>query len=119
MSNVVTLPAIIEEPRMLKDKTVKITVAFQEQTPQVMAELFRLCGSYGFVSIKPENFLPSELEDMDKLKADAIGKSPSQRMRSVLYLLWEKDNEGFKDFQSYYLWRMERVLDFYKKKLDE
>jgi hypothetical protein len=115
----ITLPAIIEEPRMLKDKTVKISLAFQEQTPEVMAEVFRLCGSYGFVAIKEENFLPSELEAMDDLKADAIGKSPSQRLRAVLYLLWKQDDEGFRDFGSYYHWRVERVIDFYKSKLDE
>ena len=115
----ILLPGIVEEPRMLKDKTVTIKVSFQEQTPEKMAEVFRICGNYAYIAIKSENFAPSELEQMDDLKADAIGKSPSQRLRGVLFLLWKQDNEGFQDFTSYYIWRMERVLDFYKSKLDE
>jgi len=44
-------------------------------------------------------------------------KTPSQRMRNVLFLLFEQDHKGFSDFDSFYLDRMEKLIDLLKKKL--
>ena len=45
-------------------------------------------------------------------------KSPSQKMREVLYRLYEKDHCNFTDFDSFYKVRMEQLIEVLKRKLD-
>jgi hypothetical protein len=53
--------------------------------------------------------LKSELED--------TLKKPSQRLRGVLFRLFEQDNDGFKTFSKYYDSKMEQLINHYKGKL--
>lgn len=45
-------------------------------------------------------------------------KTPSQRMRGVLFLLWKQEREDI-PFETFYSQRMESMLDWLKRKLDE
>ena len=42
-------------------------------------------------------------------------KSPSQRLRGVLYNLFEQDDKGFDTFDHYYEDKMEKIINHYKK----
>jgi len=44
-------------------------------------------------------------------------KSKSQRLRAVLFLCWEQDNEGFEDSESYYRFHLEKIIQHYQSKL--
>jgi uncharacterized protein YeaO (DUF488 family) len=56
---------------------------------------------------------------MESLKADLDNlKTPSQRLRAILYRNFEQDDKGYRDFNSYYLAEMERICEHYKNKLD-
>lgn len=56
---------------------------------------------------------------MDELDTEiSEGKTPSQRLRGVLYVSWQQDNQGYKDFKDYYRTRMERIIDHLKNQLD-
>jgi len=46
-------------------------------------------------------------------------KTPSQRLRAVLFLLWEQDKKGFISAEAYYDDLMERIINHYKTKLDD
>lgn len=61
---------------------------------------------------------PSDEQNVEayKIEADLDQKSPSQRMRSVLFILWKEDNEGV-DFQEYYRRHMEKLIEFLKGKI--
>jgi hypothetical protein len=45
------------------------------------------------------------------------GKTPGQRLRAVMYRLWEQDAEGYKDSESYYIANMEQIITTYKGNL--
>ena len=47
------------------------------------------------------------------------GKTPSQRMRNVLFILWKQDPEGYKDFNLYYISRMEKFIDALKENIKD
>ena len=82
------------------------------------AKLFDLRGTEAWVLISP-----AELKDEDvKLPTErpdpAMGtKTPSQRLRAVLFRLWEQQHSGT-DFESYYRIRLEGIIDQLKGKLD-
>jgi len=62
----------------------------------------------------------SEVEELDKIDLDLYDnkKTQSQRLRSVLYLNWQKDNKGFIEFKDYYLHLTNQIIEFYKQKLE-
>ena len=115
------LPSYIESYRSLKDKTYKITVETQEMTPQQLGELGMNLGEFGYLAFKKEPFKKEETDMLESLEADYGDgkKSPSQRLRGVLYRIWEKKPEGYEDFNLYYQFRLEKVITHFKSKLDD
>ena len=61
---------------------------------------------------------PKDEKDVDvlEIKKEVIHKSPSQRMRSVIFLLWRQAGEEL-PFEVFYLNTMERIIDHLKSKL--
>jgi|SRR5689334_20261490 len=112
------VPAIIERVSTRKDRTVSVTIGSNEISPSDMAQLMSMNQKLGYVCFKPEEFTQQELNIIDLLKTDeAIGKSPSQRLRGVLFRCWEQDNKGHKEFSVYYAAEMEKITNHYKDKL--
>jgi hypothetical protein len=52
-----------------------------------------------------------------EVKTDIEHKTPSQRMRAVLFLLWKLDGQK-EAFETYYASKMEQLLEILKRKLD-
>ena len=46
-------------------------------------------------------------------------KTPSQRLRNVLYVNWQQKNLGYLDFKEYYKFQMNKLVEHIKGKLDE
>lgn len=113
----ILLPAYVENISTRKDKTVKITLSTQELTPEKAGDLFSILNKLvcSYFSIKDID--QDEIDMVDKINPEFGGKSQSQRLRSVLYLLWEAKNDGFKDFNNYYHFKTEEIISHYKSKL--
>jgi len=45
------------------------------------------------------------------------GKTPSQRMRNVLFILYKQDHEGFKEFDGYYKTKMDKFIEELKNNI--
>ncbi len=43
--------------------------------------------------------------------------SYSQKLRTIFYKLWQKEDEGFVDFEEYYESKMEKLINHYNKML--
>jgi len=120
MEKILIIPGQIEGIRTLKDRSMKITVETQELAPELGADLLRAAQKYGYIAFKEDKFGADEFEYMASLKSDyTSAKTPSQRLRNVLYRLWEFDAKGFDEFRSYYDSMMEKLIQHYKNKLDE
>lgn len=115
----VILPAVIEAISTRRDRTFKIIIGTSELPPSESAALLSLHQKASYVAIKPELFSTDETQALDTLKAEAAIKSPSQRLRGILYLCWESEKKGYSDFNSYYAHIMEGLIDHFKKKLPQ
>jgi hypothetical protein len=111
----------IESIKSRKDKTTALVLGTQEMSPSTAGQLFALQSSFVYVAIKEENFMQQELEVMEELKADfeIEKKSNGQRLRNILYKLYEQDKEGFLTFSKYYDHQMERLINHFKNKLND
>ena len=116
----IILPAQIESIKSRKDKTTAIVIGTNELTPATAGQLFSLQNSFVYVALKEEEFATNEREILDDLKADfeIERKSNGQRLRNILYKLWENDKEGFLTFTRYYDHKMEQLINHFKSKLE-
>jgi len=119
MSETILLPAIYEGSRDLKDRSKKLTFQTNEITPEQAANLQMMVQQFCYLAIKLEPFTKEQTEVINSLKNDfdEFGKTHAQRMRAVLYRLWEQSNEGYKDFNLYYAFKMEGFISHLKQKL--
>lgn len=110
--------AQVEGLRSRKDKTVALTLGTQELNSEKAGELFNTNGHMVtcYLSIK-EHITDAEKEIIDAIEAPVQGKTPSQRMRNVLYRMWEQNNEGYTDKNLHYLHWMDKIIEGLKQKL--
>jgi len=113
------IPAILDSYRSLKDRGLKITFETGEISPEQIANIQYSFNKAGFLAFAPDPFATHELEELDKLKVEFsdTGKPPSQRLRAVLYRLWEQAPEGYKVFNDFYIAKMETLIEHFKDKL--
>jgi isopentenyldiphosphate isomerase len=115
----IILPAQIESIASRKDKTVRITLGTQELSPAQAAEIFQLNQKFCYTAIKEELFTTTEADEINALKTDLdTEKTPSQRLRGILYVNYQQKAEGYKDFATYYQAKMEKICEHFKSKLD-
>jgi hypothetical protein len=114
----ILLTGQIESISSRKDKTIRLTIGTQELSPNTAAEIFSMNQQFCYFAIKHESFMKSEIELVDNIKADFNAKTPSQRLRNILFRIYEQDNEGYNDFNNFYIAKMEQICEHYKNKID-
>jgi hypothetical protein len=115
--NGLLLPVQIESIKTRRDKTISILLCTQELSPARAGELFNLMNKVAACYIKEKHIDQSEVDAVDKLDPEFKGKTQSQRMRNLLYLNYEQNKEGFKEFNSYYHAKMEGYIEALKTNL--
>ena len=115
-----TIPAQLEGYRSLKDGSIKVTFETNELNPRQLLEIAENLNKFGFLAFKQQPFTLEEKKVMEGLDMEITeaGKTPSQRLRAVLYRNYEKDNLKFDSFVRYYDHMMEKIINHYKEKLD-
>ena len=114
------IPASLTSYRTLADRTFRLIFGSNELTPEQSTELHRNLMQFGYLAFKGDPFKKEELEYLDGIEVsyEDTTKTPSKRLRAVLYKLWEKDPTGYTDYNLYYQFQMEKIISHYKSKLD-
>lgn len=77
-----------------------------------------LKNSTGYLLFKDSGITKDEENIIDKTDGDVETKTPSQRLRGVLFRNWELENKGHTEFKDYYKSIMEKLINHYKNQLD-
>jgi ribosome-associated translation inhibitor RaiA len=109
------------------DKSISISfVTSLEETTEAFMEVDRLVNTSGVIYYSEKGTLTQqEKDEIDKVEIEVEGKTKSQRMKSVLHVLWtqrdcsNKDAINFKPFDQFYADEMERIISHYKDKLED
>jgi hypothetical protein len=119
MKKLIVIPAAIEGISTRRDKSLKIIIGSQELTPEQSVEIMRLNQMTCYVAFKPEIFLTDECERIEKLQAelDFSYKTPSQRLRNILFVMWQQNPEGYTDSELHYRYYIDKICEHYKSKL--
>ena len=115
----ILLPAQLEGVRTRKDRTLSLSFGTQELSPDKMGQLMTMNQSVCFVAVKPDPFSKEETNLIADLKADIElqAKTPAQRLRGVLFRLWEQQGDT-EDFTTYYEREMHKITEHFKSKLE-
>lgn len=108
-----TTQIIVTGIRSKVDGSLGITASTPELTPEEKAEFMRLQNLVLMCSFTPTDY--KEAPEY-KISKEIDQKTPSQRLRNVLYVLWEQ--EGSKgDFDTFYKEQLNKIIEHYKSKL--
>jgi hypothetical protein len=114
------LPGIVTYIRSKVDGSLSVTVETQELSPSKAGELFSLRGKVIALYMSSKEIISQkEMDQVDSIDADLSGKTKSQRLRAVLYRIWEQENEGHKTFESFYASKMEGHITNLKQHLQQ
>src|SRR6185369_4084215 len=115
----IVMQAIIEGVRTRKDRTLSVTLGTQELTPEFAARLFAVNNNIANVYISPNAIQTDLMKEIDLAGIDMVDiqKTPSKRLKAVMYLLWKQDPEGYDDPNLYNQFQMEKIIKHFKKGL--
>lgn len=114
----IQLPAIFTKMTPRVDKSWKLEIETRELNGENIRKLAERLGTEGWW-INVANPTDLQLDDLPKEAADSgmEGKSPSQRLHSVLFVLWKQN--GMKgSFDNYYITAIESLIDTIKARLE-
>ena len=110
---------ILDRANRRKDRSVSLTfITDLEQSSDEFKSIDELLNTNGIIYFKPSGTLTQkEVDEIDSSDLEVEGKTKSQRLRNVLYVMWEHIGsvDSFKDFYSN---KMEEIIQHYKDKLD-
>ncbi len=110
------VPATIAKVSSMADGGLSLIVHTQEMVPADEAEVMQLKRKLGYFvfavteSIQETDIPTESLEFPNE-------KSPGQRLRAVLYKLWEQEPQGYKEFEGFYRGKMEKIITSLKEKI--
>lgn len=114
MKQTIQLPAYLSGFSSLKDGGASIRFATNELSAEDFGLLSEYRNDFGYLLFKGNEFTAS---DIPATQAEDTQKTPSKRLRSVLFLLWKQTGSNG-NFEDYYRTQVEKFIDHVKSKLD-
>jgi hypothetical protein len=111
---IITLPACLDDFRERKDGSSRITFDSRELSEEEVLVLRRFRNEEGWLLFSKNKI---DKEDLPEKDAEVDTKTPSQRLRAVLFIRWK--NLGEPDtFKIFYDQAMEKFITRVKETLD-
>ena len=113
------LGCIVETIGTRVDGSIKMSLGSQEIDPTQAGTLFQLRGKFVKVLLSDTNISPIEekLVDEERVSNGKKVKSPSQRLKAVMFKVHE--NQGIQqDFDEWYKGEIENFINKYKEVLN-
>lgn len=110
----------LNKANRLKDKSVSMQfITSLEQSPDEFMELDKLLDKQGVIYFSETAISDEQKKEIDNVNVKPLeGKSASQRLRAVMYVLFQQDGGTYDNFKDFYENRMELIIQQIKNKLD-
>tara|TARA_R100000234_G_scaffold23559_2_gene13465 strand:+ start:3746 stop:4138 length:393 start_codon:yes stop_codon:yes gene_type:complete len=130
MKNSVVFEGGIDKVSTLADGSLRLFIGTPELANETMVNVFNLIKKPGYVLISTNSINQEQIDAVEKATTNTefSEKTPSQRMRAVLYKLWEKTQPKtlngdtgemeYIEFDLFYKRQMNKIIDHFKTKLD-
>jgi len=112
------VPAVLKGFTTLMDGGIKLVIITRELIPEDATLLLKLVKKSGWFVFKQTNIAESDVANLPtELKEFKGDKTPSQRLRAVIYRLWEQTDKS-EEFNDFYNRHLGAIIEQYKSKLD-
>lgn len=111
----ILLPAILTRASSMHDGGLSLGFHTNELTAEEKTTVFEFLGKFGWLAFKENEWKAEELPVTDAEGRDI--KTPSQRLRAVIYLVGKQKGVSAAKADDYYRNIMEKLIDGYKKLL--
>lgn len=105
----------IKRVTMNEDDSVSFTASTPELQDSELAEFRKLRKVLVNALLEPQSGSEGILEVKEKIDD---GKTPSQRLRGILYVWWEQLGKPNQSFNLFYELKIEKIIESIKSKLD-
>jgi hypothetical protein len=115
MNELVSVPAQVVNMSPKQDRSWKLvfeTRELQGEEVKILADNFQ---GEGWLLFKPNGTI--DIDEVPNDVAESGAKTPSQRLRAVLYIMW-KQQGGKGDFESFYRTQLEKLIEHIKSRLE-
>jgi hypothetical protein len=111
------VPGEISKVETMRNGALKLRIDTQENvSPEVRAKIMMMVDKLGYFTFAARLIQPEDIADLPELKREEDGKSPAQRLRATLFVLFNQEKpEG--GFELFYQQHMQKLIDFVKNKL--
>jgi hypothetical protein len=112
-------PVIFSRYSPRADGSVALTFETQELPPAEVAVLHALRNNMGVLGFSRKDTLTKqEIKDITSIDVDLEGKTKSERLRNVLFRLWEQQPNGCSEFKQFYEQKMEALIQQIRTRLE-
>ena len=109
---------LIDNVKANKDRTLMVKLETQELTPQDGAQILDFFGKQIWCAFAETAITKDDLNIPEALAEFRTDKTPSQRLRNVLYKFWELKKKGTIEWEMFYRQQIERIIEFLKEKME-
>jgi len=109
-------PAILTGVRATNDNGLALSFRTNELSNEEKVTAMQFHQSFGYVLFRQNQFAEADVPDTDAPTDE--DKTPSQRLRSVLYILFQQKGEPGTNFELFYRDQMNRAIERVKRLLD-
>lgn len=123
MNKPIVLPVILASciPKTDKSASIRFVTAL-ELTAEQNAAFFENMGLHGALYFRAGETQQEDLDAMDEVELDLTdkAKTPSKRLRAVIWVLWKQENPNAKksDFNNFYKDKIEGFIERIKQDLE-
>tara|TARA_A100001201_G_C4055931_1_gene191135 strand:- start:412 stop:792 length:381 start_codon:yes stop_codon:yes gene_type:complete len=114
----------IDSLRTLADRSVRVQLATPELPSDTVKRMYDLLKVPGYVLISANPMSQEMIEEVSKMhdnseisQSISAPKTPSQRLRAVLYKVWSTHHSDRISFREYYSDTMTEITNHYGNKL--
>tara|TARA_R100001082_G_C4364090_1_gene160905 strand:+ start:3043 stop:3435 length:393 start_codon:yes stop_codon:yes gene_type:complete len=130
MKNSVVFEGGIDKVSTLADGSLRIYIGTPELSNETMVNVFSLIKRPGYVLVSTNPLNQDQVDAVEQATANAEfnEKTPSQRLRAVMFKLWDKTQPKqingdsgemeYVDFDLFYKRKMNEIINHLKTKLD-
>lgn len=110
----IKVPATLDGVSTLKDGSMSLRFHTQELVAEDKIAIINFVQGFGWLLFDTHESIDVPKESPHR---EAGEKTPSQRLRSVLYVLWQKRYSDI-PFDTWYLQQVEKIINRIKKELE-
>ena len=117
-SDIFAVPSTISKVETMADRTLKLRVDTTQELPaEDEAKIMRLRGTQGWFVYSDREIQANEIPNID-IDTEIDEKSPSQRLRNIIWVHWDKNTNKQTPFDIYYRNVMDKIINRLKEDLE-